>query len=311
VTHSIPNPELAQYFDRIAEEAGVPPFHHHFTPQRIQSGDYELHLDVFEYDKSAPTVIYIPGTSVYSLCYAELLFKLGCTGYNIVGLDPRGHGQSSGTRGDYTISEIMEDALAVKDFVTEHFNEKVSFMGSSQGGIVSLYLAASRDDIDCVICQNFADLTHEETRRIANVKGGFSYLRPLVKQFGSSFENVQVPISTYLDLHKVKLRHFGNVKRFIDQDPLALKSISLRALRSLMTTQLAVPLDKITTPVMVFQGTNDSIFPMRYTQRIYDQLNCKKRMKLFPGLNHALMIDDTDEILPHLSAWLHEIYGKS
>jgi pimeloyl-ACP methyl ester carboxylesterase len=310
VTQTIPNPELARYFDRIAHDAGVPPYHHHFKAHSIHVNGFDIHLDIFEYDKSAPTVIFCPGTSVYALCYAELLFKLGAAGYNIVGLDPRGHGQSSGTRGDYTIAEIMEDVRAVKAFVKEEFNERVSLMGSSQGGIVSLYMAAADNDIDAIICQNFADLTHPETKSIANVKGIFNYFRPIVKQFANSFENVQVPVSLYLDLQSVQLKHFGNVKHFLDQDPLALKTVSLRAIKSLMTTSLAKPLSEITTPVMVFQGTEDTIFPMRYTQRLYDELTCKKRMKLFPGMNHACMIDDADEILPHLSAWLFEIYEE-
>ncbi len=311
VSANIPHePGLVEYFDQVAEKAGVPAFHHHFQSFLVKNGKLDLHVDVFEYDKNAPTVIFVPGTSVYALCYAEILFKLGCAGYNIVGLDPRGHGQSTGTRGDYTISEIMDDVRAVKEWTKDRFNKSISLMGTSQGGIVCLYLAAADDDIDSVVCHNFADLTHPATSRIANVKGIFNAFRPIVKQFASAFSNMQVPISLYLDLSKIKLRNFGNVRHFVDQDPLALKTVSLRALKSLMTTKLTKPLPEIQTPVMVFQGNRDTVFPTYYTRLLFNELNCRKRLKLFPEMNHALMIDDVDEILPSIVAWLFETYEE-
>jgi pimeloyl-ACP methyl ester carboxylesterase len=59
---------------------------------------------------------------------------------------------------------------------------------------------------------------------------------------------------------------------------------------------------------MVLQGTNDSIFPVSYTQAIYDKLTCKKKFTLFPGKSHAVLHEDIDTVVPELTSWLQEIY---
>ena len=61
---------------------------------------------------------------------------------------------------------------------------------------------------------------------------------------------------------------------------------------------------------MVFQGNKDSIFPVHYTEKIFNQLKCKKRIQIFDGLNHALITEDVDVVLPSIVQWLKEIYSE-
>src|ERR1019366_1265377 len=133
---------LHEYFDHIAETLHYPRGHKYFKADWVISDGLKIHVDVYEHDPLVPTIVFIPGTAIYALCYGELLYTLGQAGYNIVGFDPRGHGQSAGIRGDYTISELMTDAENVISYAIQRFNKKVSLMGSSQGGIVALYMAA-------------------------------------------------------------------------------------------------------------------------------------------------------------------------
>src|SRR5687767_10027666 len=100
---------VTEYFEYITKELGYPPLYQYFTEDCIECDGNKLHLDIYEVGKDAPTIVFIPGTAIYALCYGELLYKLGQAGYNVVGLDPRGHGRSEGARGDYTISELMRD----------------------------------------------------------------------------------------------------------------------------------------------------------------------------------------------------------
>jgi len=302
---------LDEYFDHIAEKTEKPPYHRHFSNDNIISDNLQLHLDIYEYHPKAPNIVFIPGTAIYSLCYAEIMYKLGQQGYNIIGVDPRGHGRSGGTRGDYTIMEIMKDVENTIDYVSERFNNKISLMGSSQGGIVAFYLAAKNAKVQSVICQNFADLTSKDNISLTRRPGLTSLLKPLVLTVSGIIANQQIPISTYMDLEKIKIKYFGNAKRFIDIDPLANKSISLRALRSLATTELAQPINNIEIPVMVFQGTDDSVFPVSFTQKIFDQLKCKKKMEIYEGMNHAILSENPDIVLPSITQWLKEIYPEN
>ncbi|MBN4062248.1 MAG: hypothetical protein COA57_12425 [Flavobacteriales bacterium] len=303
---------IDEYFDYMAETFGYTAYHRSFTSDTVDSDGLKLHLDIYEHDKNAPTIVLIPGTALYSLCYVEIMYKLGVHGFNFVGFDPRGHGRSEGTRGDYTIEEIMADAQNVITYAIDRFNPKVSLMGSSQGGIVAFYLAAIEERIQSVICQNFADLTDTDTMNLSRYPNLTKFIKPLLLGFGNGlFSDAQLPISMYLDLEKIKIKRFGNAKNFMDQDPLVLKSVSIKALRSLTKTPIPKNPSEISTPVMVFQGTDDTIFPVEYTQSIYDKLTCKKHFEIFENMNHALITDNVEEIVPPIVEWLKEIYPES
>ena len=302
---------LHEYFDFIAETLDYPRVHEYFKSDWVISDGLKIHVDVYEHDPYAPTIVFIPGTAIYALCYGELLYKLGMSGFNIVAFDPRGHGQSEGTRGDYTISEIMKDAENVITYAINRFNNKVSLMGSSQGGIVAFYMAAKDERLNSVICQNFADLTAPETIQIARHPRLFKYIKFLIVKAGGVIPNAQIPITSYIDLDKIPVKYFGSAKNFMESDPLALKTVSLRALQSLAHTEITKPVEQIKVPVMVLQGTADSIFPVSYTQSIFDRLTCKKRFSLFPGKSHAVLHEDAEHVIPEINSWLHEIYPIS
>lgn len=297
------------YFNYIAETLGYPPnLKDHFRSDVVFSEGIKLHIDIYEYAKEAPTVVLIPGTALYALCYADFMYQLGEQGFNVIGFDPRGHGQSEGTRGDYTITEIMRDAENVITWAVQRYNNNVSLMGSSQGGIISFYMAAKDERLKGVICQNFADLTAPETIKLARHPRLFKYLKRLLIKAGHVMPQAQLPVTGYIDLEKIPLRYFGNAKNFMESDPLTLKTISLRALQSLASTSTVKPIEEIKVPVMVFQGDADTIFPLKYTQSIFDKLTCKKKMTVYPNMTHALMHENVAEILPEIVSWLKEIH---
>jgi pimeloyl-ACP methyl ester carboxylesterase len=237
------------------------------------------------------------------------MWKLGEQGFNVIGFDPRGHGQSEGTRGDYTIGEIMRDAENVITWAIQRFNENVSVIGSSQGGIVSFYLAARDKRIKGVTCQNFADLSSPDTLSLVKFPRIFKYLKLILNKATDLIPQTQIPVTGYLDLEKIPVRYFGNAKNFMESDPLTLKTISLRALQSLANTEMDKPVEDVETPIMVFQGDADSIFPLAYTKKIFDKIKSKKKMVVFPDMTHALMHENVEEILPEIVSWLREIHG--
>lgn len=292
----------------MIDEMGFPNIIHFFESTMVQSGSLKLNVDVHEFSKDAPTVVFVPGTSVYGLCYAEVLHAIGKKGYNIVAMDPRGHGRSEGNRGDYTIEELMSDVENVVDYAKQRFNNKVTLMGSSQGGIVSFYLAAKGIKVDSIICQNFADLAWKETFNIARFPTLARMSTPLIKLSGILFPSVTVSTLTYLDLKRIKIKYFGTLHNFIVNDPFTISKISLRAARSLVNAEMPNTVESISTPIFVFQGGDDIVFPVKYTQQIFDRLTCKKQMKVYPGCDHAIMVEDVELITPDLLNWLDGIY---
>ena len=136
----------------------------------------------------------------------------------------------------------------------------------------------------------------------------FKYLKLLIAKAGGIIPNAQIPVTSYIDLDKIPVKYFGSAKNFMESDPLCLKTISFRAMQSLANTEMPKPVEEIKVPVMVLQGTADSIFPVSYTQKIFDKITSKKKFSLFPDKSHAVLHEDTDAVVPEITSWLAEIY---
>lgn len=301
-----------EYFKFMIDELGFPDILHFFESKKIVTeGGLKINIDIHFHSKDSPTIVFVPGTSVYGLCFAGLLHLIGKEGYNIVSLDPRGHGRSEGKRGDYTIEELMLDVRTTVNYAKKIFNEKVSIFGNSQGGIVSFYLAAEDLAIDSVICQNFADLTWEETYKIARFPLFAKMSKPFISGIGKMFPQLTVSTLAYLDLKKIRLKYFGNLHNFISEDPFTTSRISMRAARSLIKAKMKKPVEDITIPIFVFQGDADRVFPVEYTQSLFNRIRGKKKIKIYKGCDHALMVENEELVLPDILDWLNEIYQKN
>lgn len=298
-----------EYFKFMIDELGFPNILHFFESKKIEtSGGLKINIDVHSHSKNAPTIVFVPGTSVYGLCFAELLYLIGKEGYNIVSLDPRGHGRSEGKRGDYTIEELMLDVRTAVDYAKKEFNNKVTVFGNSQGGIVSFYLAAEDIEVDSIICQNFADLAWEDTYKLARFPRIAKMSKPFISGFGKMMPAFTVSTLTYLDLKKIKIKYFGSLHNFIKDDPFTISRISMRAARSLIKAKMKKPVEEIKIPIFVFQGDEDRIFPVEYTKNLFNRIKGKKKIKVYKGCDHAIMVENENLILPDILDWLNDIY---
>jgi alpha-beta hydrolase superfamily lysophospholipase len=276
------------------------------TETSLDANGIKLHLDIFSVGKNAPTVVFIPGTSAYTKFYIELMYKMYLQGFNVVGFDPRGHGLSSGLRGDYTINEIVDDTLAVVKYARERFGSKVAIVGSSQGGIVAFYAAARDNSIAAAVCHNFADLNGKDNLVLSQIRPP-QFMVPIAEFMTNLYKSYSIPISLYLDLSKEKAKDGSDAASLINKNPIAVKWITFRALGSLMHTDLAQPVDKITVPVMLIQAEKDTIFPSDYVENIFNRLTCKKKYLFFKNTQHLVMTNNVDEVVPPIAAWLKEV----
>ncbi|HAR48895.1 MAG TPA: hypothetical protein DCR81_02055 [Smithella sp.] len=180
------------------------------TETYLDANGFKLHLDVFSVGKNAPTVVFIPGTSVYARFYIEVMYKIFKQGFNVVGFDPRGHGLSSGTRGDYTVNEIVDDTLAVVKYARERFGGKVAIAGSSQGGIIAFYAAARDNSIAAAVCHNLADLNGKDNLALSQLRPPL-FMVPLAEFLANVYKSYAIPISTC----KKKYLFFKNTEHLV------------------------------------------------------------------------------------------------
>jgi alpha-beta hydrolase superfamily lysophospholipase len=307
---------FAEYFDRLLDKLGLAAVRGTWQEGTIEGERTRLFTVTWAAGWGKPTVVFIPGTAVYALAYGELLHGLWQQGFNVVSFDPRGQGQSGGARGDYTIAEHVRDARTMCRFARERFGGPVFVMGSSQGGIEAFYLAAGDEPVAGCICHNIADLPSPQSLRLTRLGpsrkvAGWGITRifarisiAMIVLLSRLFPRLPLPIGLYLDLKKEPMRVFGNAWEFIRQDPLCLRSITLRAFASIASTPLPRPLGAITTPILVLHSTGDNIFPQDYIEDLFHQLTCSKALKIYPNRPHLITIEHVPEILPDVAEWI-------
>lgn len=274
-----------------------------FKETYIKANGIKLHLDVLRRGKGSPTLVFIPGTSAYARLYSEFMYHMYKKGYNVVGFDPRGHGRSSGPRGDYTIDEIVDDTLAVVKYAGKKFKSKVAVAGSSQGGIVALYAAARDDSLTAVVCDNFAELNGKDNLVLPGINlPGWSV--PAVDRIMMAYQNFVVPVSVYLDLSKEILKDGTNAAAYIKDDPLCVSWVTVRALRSLLKTDMAKPVEKISVPLMLIHSERDNIFPQDYVESIYNRLTSEKMYFFLKNEEHLVLTNNAPEVVGTIVRWL-------
>jgi pimeloyl-ACP methyl ester carboxylesterase len=265
-----------------------------------------LNLSILPREKGLPTLVFIPGTSVYALIYSEFLLAMHGAGFNVVSFDPRGHGRSSGPRGDYTVSGIVDDALAVTAYAKDRFGGDIVLAGSSQGGIAAFYAAARDDSFKAVICHNLADLNGKDNLILSKLRFP-PVFTPLAHALANLYGSFAVPTAVYLDLKREHLTDGRDAASFLKEDPLAVTWITLRALGSLLLTPLSKPVEKITVPVMVVHSDKDHIFPLKYVESITRRLTCKKELLVLKDREHLIFTNHVGEVAPWITAWLKKI----
>jgi len=300
--------QLRKFFQEMADRRGIQNSFDRFETDSVVSDGLKLHLDIIEVDKAKPTVVFIPGTSVYAMIYGEFMAALADKGYNIVGFDPRGHGRSEGVRGNYTIPELVDDTRAAIGYARDRFGDPIAVAGSSQGGIVAFYVAATDEKLAGVICHNLADLGDPESLKLTRSPKLFRVLKALLLVFAAILPMMKIPVDLYLDIDAEEVKGFDSGRELLEKLPLVVPFIRLRAMASLASEKLPRPVEQITTPVQILHAGRDNIFPQSYIEYIYNKLTCKKSLKAYPDLPHLLMTDYIEDILPDVIEWLEEIF---
>jgi alpha-beta hydrolase superfamily lysophospholipase len=277
----------------------------------INANGFKIHLTVFPIGKDAPTLVFMPGTTLYSQVYIEFMYGMYQQGFNVVGIDMRGHGMSSGPRGDYSINDLVDDMLAAVKYARERFGGKVAISGSSQGGMVAFYTVARDDSIAAAVCHNLADLNGKDCLVLARLTPARftlpQFLSPIAEFLANLYKSYSIPVSLYLDLKREKFKDGTDLLKYVSEDPQAVPWITIRALGSQLHTDLAKPVNAIKVPIMMVYSDKDNIFPKQYVEDIYNRLTCKKNSLLLKNTEHMVMTNDTDKVIPPVAAWLKEV----
>ncbi|MGV9197866.1 MAG: alpha/beta hydrolase, partial [Promethearchaeia archaeon] len=278
----------------------------------ITSMETTIHMNILDdgeknYQK---TVLFIHGTAVYSRFYAEFLFRLYNQGYRIIAPDMIGHGLSGGERGHFTMKKYLQVISDVIDFIQEKYGGKIVIMGSSLGGITSLYAIAEEDNrLSGAICHNAALFSEEAYKKIINLKGIYKLFKPLVPFFAKIAPKFRVSVWTYLDPYDLgsSEKFLNTIDKFLE-DPLLADKYTLTSLKTQMRAPLSKSIEDIQSPVMFINGEKDALFSVEYMTEIYNRLTCQnKRLEIIPDASHLILQEHIDKSLERVVSFLEEI----
>jgi alpha-beta hydrolase superfamily lysophospholipase len=270
----------------------------------VDSAGRCIHVDVLVGEPGAPTIVFVPGTAAYARIYLEFLVALNDRGFNVVGMDPRGHGRSSTPRGHFTLDDIVTDALAVARYARDRFKGRIGIAGSSQGGIAALYVAARGEVVSSALCHNLADLNGRDNLLLSRFRPP-AWAIPLLMPIATLYARFSFPLSLYLDFKSQMLKNGQDAATYLRNDPLATVFYTIRVLISLYRTRLARPVEEITTPIMVLHSALDAVFPQSYVEGIYNRLTCEKEFVLLPDLPHLILVNNVPLVIGPVAGWFN------
>jgi alpha-beta hydrolase superfamily lysophospholipase len=273
---------------------------------QIDSGGVPVVLSIWHADAPRATVVFLPGTMVHPLFYAEFLDGLAADGLRVVGVHSQGHGKSPRTRAPLTWSALVRNAEDGVAYAVARFPEPVVVLGSSQGGMLATAVAASGLPLAGVIAHNILDPQDPSALRVTRLPGWVAKVqRPLQRLLhlaGALLPRLPVPIGAYLDLRRVcgdrdSLEHFRT-------DPLALRSYPLRFIASLFDADLSALTDgSLRCPVVVLAATGDPLFPTEDARELAHRIVAPDTRFVTVDLDRHLIFNEcVPDVLPVVTA---------
>jgi len=278
----------------------------------LVSAGTRIHLDVYgkAVENLPITIIFIPGTSVYSRFYASFLYGLYKRGFRIACPDMPGHGLSGGPRGHFTMEQFVTTIQDVVSWVLNEHGERVVVMGSSLGGITAFYAAASDPRIKAAVCHNAAILSEGAHERIVKVSGIYKLMKPLVPAISRVVPRMRISVKAYLNPDT--LTRSAGTRAVLDKlfaDPLFTEKYTLTSLATQMKAKLAAPPEYIETPVMLINGSDDVLFSVDYVREIHDRLarSRGKALEIIEGGTHFILHEHQDVCIESIEKWIRKV----
>ena len=247
--------------------------------KHINVGSVPIHLDLYESEKEHPVIVFIPGMGTYSEMYCEFLYKLSTWGFNVVGVDLRGHGYSGGERGVYTVSQVVSDMKDVVDVLSEKLNSSIGFFGCSIGSPLAMACAENDPRIKALLCHT---LFLSEYPPDFLTFSGWSMLH-LSRMFMPDFK---VDFRSFIDVDSLI---GGNAfADFIDYDPLIVWEYSIATLSDIYSTRTRLIDEAMGFRAAIITGENDDVIQADYMRYIVEKMKHPFEFISIPKARHML-----------------------
>lgn len=270
----------------------------------VHSAGTRIALSVWEADDPlAPAVVFLPGTMTHPLLYEEFLDALNRAGLTVVGLHPAGHGKSPRLRRSRALTWelLVENAVDAVAWTRELRPEApVVVLGSSQGGILAMAVAARADGVSAVYAHNVLDpalsASLSVTRAPVWLTPAYRVLRRGLGGLARIAPGVPIPFAAYLQMRRVTPD--PEIADFFYTDPIGLRTYPLGLLAGMLGADLPGP---ARCPVGVLTARGDPLFSLDYTRQVFDRIEApEKELVVIECDRHLLLTEAPEDVLPVL-----------
>lgn len=271
----------------------------------ITSANAPIVLSVWTGRPEQTAIVFFAGTMTHPLFYEEFLDALNRRGHTVVGVHSQAHGKSPRVRQPLRFTTLMDNARDAVAWTRREFpGSRIAIIGSSQGGIQAMALAATADRFDLVIAHNIFDPSLAASIEITRFPRWLRHVYPALvgalRAGGRLAPRIPVPFGMYLDINRV-CRDQPNAQYFAT-DPIGRRTYPLGFLSSLFSADLSGMRDgSITCPIIVVAGRGDPLFSLPYTRQVYDSIVAPtKELLIVDSDVHLLFNEDLDAVLTPL-----------
>jgi len=239
--------------------------------------------------ESPVSVLIFHGITGYSGPYGPMVAdQLASAGYNVFGLDLRGHGLSDGRRGDYPSADRFAKDLAETLALVRSKSRRLVLMGHSSGAMAAIVaLKNNPQSADGLVLVSIAKRIRTgvypkpSTGRLLKILAGIAILRgtPVVEYRREGQLGLDDPLFDFQYSARFYTVQYGVG---------ALKAIRMSG-RGVIDSPNLTFNGKLHIPLFVAVGDGDELFSAEWVKEFCDGIDCDdKEFHVIQGARHAV-----------------------
>jgi len=263
---------------------------------RFGSTAYRLFGKLRVRDPAAPTILLLHGLGFHSFEYDALAPCLTEASFNSLALDFRCHGRSEGPRGRWSLQDLVDDADAGVELLSQRLQGKIGVFGNSLGAIVGVYLATRNSKVESVVASNcptrVADFGVTKFRKTL-----LAFMKAL-----AAFVPIRVSVNHFIPYDRI-LRS----QRIMEQvrgDPLIAdaRRFAPSTYADMFEWNALDIIKNVRVPLLVLYALQDGLQSPEQSTLLFDAASCEKEMRAI-DTGHVPDLEDPALLAPILKDW--------
>jgi alpha-beta hydrolase superfamily lysophospholipase len=257
----------------------------------VESDGRRVHLDLHRASEPRATIVFQPGSGAHARVYFLMAGLFARRGFNVLAIDRPGHGRSDGERGDCTIEEAIAASGAAIEMAADRWGLPVVLMGSSLGGLLTVFALLRGLRPDLAVAHNFV-----YPGKLASFRLRAKWIRRYRKR--------PYPLTELVHGFE-RLSSDPAVTRYLTMrtDPAAAWELSPRSVASMFGFNTPAP--AAAPPLLLLSGTKDLAIPA-WATRFFTWWSGLRdyEVESIAGAGHLLFHDHLDLSVPLVADWI-------